>query len=447
MRATSCLLLALCGCPDRTVSAVTPEQGKVETKEIPAQPRQDVDILFVIDDSLSMKEEQDSLKANFERFIGVLESLEGGLPNVQIGVITPNLGTVAIDGTKGAPIGTCTNTGGERGELRTFGTGGPRFLRDVANPSGGRTTNYGALTLAQAFSQLASVGSNGCGIEQHLEAMKKALDNNPVNAGFVRDNAYLAVILIADEDDCSLQSAKLFDGTTNGDILNFRCTTRGVECDTPADPLDTVVGLRQDCHAKDDSDTLANVDRYVQFLRTKKTDPRDVIVAGIVGDPEPFEIVKQGNVNVLGRSCTYTGPTGDQFAFPAVRTSEFLSQFPNTAQTTICDDDLSDGLEEIGVALRKVLVDSCFDYPLQTPYDCSVTEVRRHPNAPDEELRTLPPCGDGRTPCWRVEEAPTECAYTKTNPHLKLAIDGEAPDPDIRVKASCVTVQPQGPVQ
>src|SRR6187549_2144568 len=120
MRATSLMLLVLCGCPDRTISTVEPEQGKVETKDIPAVPNKDIDILFVIDDSLSMKEEQESLKANFPRFIGVLEA------------------------------------------------GGPRFLRDVARPGGGRETNYGALTLAQAFSQLASVGTSGCGIEQHL---------------------------------------------------------------------------------------------------------------------------------------------------------------------------------------------------------------------------------------------------------------------------------------
>jgi hypothetical protein len=71
--------------------------------------------------------------------------------------------------------------------------------------------------LAQAFSQLASVGTNGCGIEQHLEATKRALDGNPLNAGFVRDSAFLAVIVIADEDDCSLASSALFDGNRSDD--------------------------------------------------------------------------------------------------------------------------------------------------------------------------------------------------------------------------------------
>jgi hypothetical protein len=281
--------------------------------------------------------------------------------------------------------------------------------------------------------------------------MRRALDNNPVNTGFLRDNAYLAVIVIADEDDCSLANASLFAGTSNGDILNFRCTTNGVECDTPPDPLETTVGRRINCRAKDDSTMITSLDRYVDFLKAKKADPRDVIVAGIVGDPDPFEIVlKPGTTTkLLGRSCTYNGPTGEQFAFPAVRTSEFLSQFQNTARTTICDSDLSDGLEQIGVLLRKTIVDSCFEYKLAEPYDCSVTEVRRHPNAPDEELRTLPACGGGAMPCWHVEDAPAECAYTKVNPHLKLVIErgGAVPDPGIRVKASCVTAQGAGPLQ
>lgn len=467
MRATGCVVLSLlCGCPDRTVSAVTPQQGKVETKDIPAVPREDIDILFVIDDSGSMQEEQDSLKANFGRFIAVLEALEGGLPNVQIGVITPNLGTNAIDGSKAAPVlaGStvqCNDSGGERGELRTLGTGGPRFLRSSARPDGSRDTNFGSLTLAQAFSQLASVGAAGCGIEQHLEAMKRALDGNPVNAGFVRPNAYLAVIVIADEDDCSLNSASLFDGERNsswGDTVGFRCTTQGVACDTPDTPFDMAIGRRDDCHARDDATAVANIDRYVDFLRAIKPDPRDVVVAGIVGDPAPFEIWNKPNTTtkVLKHSCEYGPTTAKQFAFPAVRTAEVITQFPNNTVTTICNGDLSEGLEQIGVLIHDRFVDACFKYTLAdvdqaTPgpqYDCSVTEVRRRPNLPDEQLRVIPACGTGAQPCWRVVEDAEQCAFTDTDPHLKLVIDRQdQPTADIHVTASCVTTDSSGPVQ
>jgi hypothetical protein len=331
-------------------------------------------------------------------------------------------------------------------------------LRDVARPGGGRDTNYGAQTLSQAFSQLASVGAAGCGIEQHLEATKRALDNNPVNAGFVRDGALLAVILIADEDDCSLMKSSLFNGTVDGDILGFRCTMEGVACAVPATPFDQAIGRRQNCRARTDSQVVSGIDRYVDFLKSKKADPREVIVAGILGDPEPFEIVKKPTTNAIGRSCTYTNPAGgEQFAFPAVRTAEFLSHFENTARTTICDADLSDGIEEVAKLLRDTFVDACFDYDLGdvdpdqpgAQYDCSVTEVRRVPNGPDEELRTIPGCGGGQVPCWRIEEAPVECRFEDTDPHLKLVIDrgGQVPTPDIHVKASCVTAEASGPFE
>jgi hypothetical protein len=460
MRATSFVLLGLCGCPDRTISSVTPEQGKVETKDISAIPNKDIDILFVIDDSLSMKEEQESLKANFPRFISVLEAIEGGMPNLQLGVITPNLGTTAIDGSKAPSLASCTDTGGERGELRVLGASGPRFLRDVARPGGGRETNYGAQTLAQAFSQLASVGTSGCGIEQHLEATRRALDNNPLNAGFVRDSAYLAVILIADEDDCSLAKSALFDGNradpTYADTANFRCTQHGVECDGPE--FTEATGLREGCRPRDDSELIAPIDRYVEFLKGKKRDARDVIVAGILGDPEPFEIVHKPNTTttVLGRSCAYRGPAGEQFAFPAVRTADFLAQFPNQTRTTICNDDLSAGLTQIAALLAKQVRDVCFEYALRdvdpapgAQYDCSVTEYRRRPNAADEDLRVLPACEAGTPPCWRIVEDSAECGWTQTEPHLKLAIDrgGLVPESDIRVKASCVTADSAGPLR
>lgn len=453
------IVVALLGCaPDREVAKVHPEQAKIETKEAPAVPNKNVDILFVVDDSPSMKEEQDSLRANFSRFIRILDAIPGGRPNVQLGVITPNLGSTAFDGTKAPSFGACTESGGERGELRTLGAGGPRFLRDVARTGGGRDTNYTG-TLESAFAQLATVGIAGCGIEQHLEAMKRALDNNALNAGFVRDDAYLAVVVIADEDDCSLANRALWDGDRSAqsypDTVNFRCTTEGVACDGA--PFDQATGPRIGCHPREDSSVIAPIERYVDFLKSKKRDPRDVIVAGILGDPEPFEITtKPGtSTRVLGRSCTYTGPTGEQFAFPAVRTADFLEQFPNNTRATICEADLSAGLQQIAVLLARTIVDVCFDYHLADAdphtegmqYDCSVTEVRRRPNAPDEQLRTIPRCGTGALPCWRIEADPVECFYTET--HLKLVVDrsGVVPEADLRVRASCVTGEDSGPLQ
>lgn len=65
-------LALLAGCPDRTISVVNPEQGRVEYKDIPVTVNRDIDILFVVDNSKSMADKQTNLVANFPDFINVL---------------------------------------------------------------------------------------------------------------------------------------------------------------------------------------------------------------------------------------------------------------------------------------------------------------------------------------------------------------------------------------
>src|SRR5882724_2827343 len=85
--AAACSLLALAvlaGCPDRSIDKVNPAQGRVETKDIPVNVNRNLDLLFLIDDSPSMADKQSNLAKNFPRFIEVLSSIPGGLPNVHI---------------------------------------------------------------------------------------------------------------------------------------------------------------------------------------------------------------------------------------------------------------------------------------------------------------------------------------------------------------------------
>ena len=116
--AIAAMLVPVTGCPDRTIAEVPVDQDKIEQLDIPAVPK-GFDILFVIDDSGSMVDEQASLRANFPKMIEVLEQLEGGLPDVHIGVVTPNMGTSATDGSSAAPAGTCSGQG-EGGALRAL---------------------------------------------------------------------------------------------------------------------------------------------------------------------------------------------------------------------------------------------------------------------------------------------------------------------------------------
>src|SRR5262245_35897653 len=96
----------LTGCPDRSIDEVHPQQGRVEAKDIPSPPNRNVDILFLIDDSPSMRDKQENLATNFPHFIDVLDSIQGGRPSLHIGVATSDMGSKGADGVTSPGIGT-----------------------------------------------------------------------------------------------------------------------------------------------------------------------------------------------------------------------------------------------------------------------------------------------------------------------------------------------------
>jgi hypothetical protein len=120
------------------------------------------DMLFVVDDSQSMAEEQALLSANFGAFVEVVEA---SMADFQAGVITTD---VEADGA---------------GLLRSA----------LITPE---TEDMGA-----AFLEALDVGYYGSRDEQGLEAVSLALDGR--NPELVRPGARLNVIFVSDEDDHS----------------------------------------------------------------------------------------------------------------------------------------------------------------------------------------------------------------------------------------------------
>ena len=221
----------------------------------------------------------------------------------------------------------------------------------------------------------------------------------------------------------------------------------------------TTPGDRTQCHPSDHATWLQAPARYASFLRGVKRDPRDVVVAGIVGDPTPVKIASDG---LLAPSCTYnaggtpgtpgTPGAGDQTAFPAVRTASFLSQFGLYSRSSICGADLQAGMTQIGALLKQEFGEPCFKTELadadpSTPEldpDCTVTDVLRVSSGDDVEVAAIPSCrqAPGAVPCWRIDEDAVKCAYTMTNPHRKLMIERGAvvPGAELHVRVSCVGV-------
>lgn len=311
-----------------------------------------IDILFVIDNSGSMNEEQISLSANFSAMVSVLENIEGGLPDLQIGVVSTDVGAGPL------VISTCVENGDD-GRLQNIAVNGQcsppsdRYISDRVGIDGvTRLKNYSG-TLAETFSCIARLGITGCGFEQPLESMRRALNGSRVeNAGFLRNDAYLAVVIISDEDDCSVEDVAMFDANPAlGPLSSFRCFEFGVSCepDTPR-----VAGARSACGTRANSTYTYDVSEYVAFLKGLKLDPSRVIVAGIIGNTTPVSVSLNGNSDPrLDPSCTSAAGS----AVPGVRLQAFLDGFPGrNTSTTICNDDLSGALTIIADLLAEVIV-------------------------------------------------------------------------------------------
>ncbi len=149
-----------------------------------------IDILWVVDDSGSMSEEQNLLAQNFQSFIGFADSL--GV-DYQVGVTT----TEVNDATSGVIWG-CNNfpriiTPANANRVQAF-----QCAANVTSPpSGNQRPNPGGSDEQEAG----------------LQAARIALDVpviNTQNAGFLRADARLAVIVVSDEEDQSDGSVSLY---------------------------------------------------------------------------------------------------------------------------------------------------------------------------------------------------------------------------------------------
>ncbi|MBA3539243.1 MAG: VWA domain-containing protein [Deltaproteobacteria bacterium] len=420
------VLLGATACHDTAIVV----GGLQEVASLKAIPNRDLDILFVIDDSPSMTDKQASLAANFPRMMDALAQLDGGLPNLHIGVVTSDMGTNGGPAI-GAGQGACTGVGKD-GALQASSAFTGTWISDVDDGAGGRTRNYdpAVAELPAVFTQLALVGDAGCGFEQPLAAMRRALIN-PANAGFVRPEANLAIVILTDEDDCSALGSTLFgpDSEALGPLQSFRCFEHGVVCDPDA-PRE--VGIKQGCVPRADSLFVEDVQPFVDAVLATKGDPRKVLVGAIVGDPGVVAVelrTPSGTPQIsLAHSCTFEGPSGPQVADPAVRLAAFLDAFTGRSTlTTICSADLSAPLGTIGQSAKALVGDPCIDTAQLTDSlpelpgvqpACEVTDVRD--SAPDAP-RVIPQCASGGTDCFQFVVDPVACPLSVD--HVRLKID------------------------
>jgi hypothetical protein len=395
------LPLALAACRSEPLA---PSNGlKYLSQPLDQEPHNDVDLLFVVDNSDGMAGKQQALIAAFPALVKALKAAPAGLPNLRVGVVSSNLGA------GGSRLAECDQS--DRGVLEAARPGcaaapGGRFLISLA---AGTRNNFSG-DLSDAFGCLAALGTGGCGFEQHLAAARRALDvDQPLeNEGFLRPAALLGLVFLADEDDCSTRAATdLFEPSTSryGAQGSFRCAEYGHLCDgAPPPRTGKTPGA---CRSAEGTGKLTPVADYVTFFKSLKAQPDNLLVSVLAGPPTPYSVRVTDGDPQLAPSCQ--GATGA--ATPGVRLKELADAFGTRGQfASVCDGDLSPSLARLGQTIIKQLGAACLlarPAKLDGAPDCRVSE-RAAGLGPEV---AVPACTvGGPRPCWKLGANPDQCA-------------------------------------
>ncbi len=213
-----------------------PFEVQCPLSQIPTEQVIPLDVLVVVDDSRSMSEEQANLAENFPNLIREMLSPPidpvTGRPD-HFPVTDLHIGVVSTDmGTGGYTVETCPDPiDGDDGILQHA----PNPALAGCAPAYPTYLSYDDDTavegdierLATGFGCIATLGSGGCGFEQHFKAAARALENAALggpNAGFLREGSVLAIVFVSDEEDCSVSDPAIFN-TADPSLghLNLRC--------------------------------------------------------------------------------------------------------------------------------------------------------------------------------------------------------------------------------
>jgi hypothetical protein len=282
---------------------------------------------------------------------------------------------------------------------------------------------------------MLTLGAGGCGFEQTLHSLRTALTNTVDNAGFLRAGASLGVIVLSDEDDCSVLDPGLFGPVSAalGTQQSFRCFRFGVEC-APDDPPTT--GAKIGCKSRVASTLIEDVAPFRTFLAGVKPDPRDFMLAVLAGAPAPVAVEQRlppsGSTlePAVVHSCNYTLPGGPANADPPLRLAELLQSFPGRGRLeSLCQADLAPQVRSIGKTARALIGDPCLAKPVvdRSPDpglqpDCIVEDAQ------GAAFVNLPACSASVTiDCFELVADPALC--TEQDHHLKLVVRRSAAPP------------------
>lgn len=352
-----------------------------------------LDVLFMIDTSDDMSSEQAVLATALPDFMRALaEANELSSPDIHVGFITADLGT------GGHVVPSCEEP--DFGDDARLHLTSPSPCEDAVAPSDAPFLSFraGSTSSVEDVARDAvclTRGGDGCGIEQPLDSVLKALTPaasplrfaggtpghaSDANDGFLRDDSVLAVILLANEDDCSIRDPELFDRTSS----------------VYADP-----NLSLRCFLYDDA--LHPIARYVDGLLAARP-PERLVFAAIAGVPEeiassaqstpwdalvgdesvrdPRMIVTVDVAAGTGR-CTACSHAGRGEAHAAVRITsvarDLEEEGARTSVHSICAETFEPAMTIIADQILEAMTGACVDMTLDADAEgtalCDVVEV------------------------------------------------------------------------
>ncbi len=338
-----CVSTLIIGCNPRDIGPIDPHVSRFFHVDVGNDGVGDVDLLFVIDDSGSMAEEQASLEREIPRLIEGLTNppldAEGNpewnaVQSLHVAVVTTNLGTRGVPVSSARVGAACAASGGrgDDGALRVTPACGPNAVlrwREGDDPA----------AFAAQVGCLTDAGTSGCGLEQPLAAAVLALDQPPGTTPFPRPEALLAVVVLSDEEDCSLgDAAGFFAGSETGRELNQRCVR--------------------------EPNLLEPIDGLVAGLLAGR-DPESFLFAALVGLPEDLQEASLETMladermqyrltsdNALGLvpACeSFDSTTGESRgqAAPGRRYVELAQRFEGSLVRSICAESFQPAIAEL----------------------------------------------------------------------------------------------------
>ncbi|HEY8926479.1 MAG TPA: hypothetical protein VIU64_18985 [Polyangia bacterium] len=470
-----------------------------------------VDLLFMIDDSAGMAPLQAKMQAQIPAFVDALtDPATAQLPDLHVAVVSSSFG--------GGAWGNVNQCFSRLANPNTLGDDGGRFLQGAVGPNPSPCTmlhtgtkflanrdgftlgpNYDG-ALSDALKCIAILGDKGCGFESPFESVYYGLykglqPDDPDNGGFVRADAALAIVMLTNEDDCSVAGDSLLlapsvnsvsDPTGLGALQSYRCNEFGHLCDGVPPPHDHVpptgVTLRNCVSAENDGKTddllvdpngqrdpsrghlWPTVAELSNYVRMYKSDPDDIFVAAIAGPVidakgnSLYRVIPQVNsaaMNeidpVVDHSCVQATAAGaePEYADPAVRIKQWVDSFgANGAFYPICANDFKAAMVGIATKIHAKLGAFCIATDVElsqadpAQHDCQLT--RKTIDASGKQTtQALPECAAGASnaPCFTLVPNAIECGDPASKTLVKICENAACAGPplssDVVFTATC----------